>query len=228
MPNRHAPAARCGRASASRISSNTGQEIASCGATLNRDACGSPWCRGRRRSAAQKSMRRATSVGAPARARGRRRRRSSAPMKVPSGLRLARPDMALVDMGVAVDEGRQDDAPGEVDGAAGAGCHAARGNADILPSATAMSASAKPSASKLRQARRQRRVHAGVGEHDSVAGRGSCVSGMSVTPSALPLQGALVPAPQHQMRISDSTRKITMPVSEIRISAANRRGALSR
>ena len=64
------------------------------------------------------------------------------------GIALARPDMALVDMRVAVDEGRQHDAAGEVDRRRLAAPSVRAAMLLILPSATAMSASAKPSASK--------------------------------------------------------------------------------
>ena len=74
-------------------------------ARWNRDGCGSRRCRGRRRSAAQKSMRARTSSADQFASRSRAgvvERAQEGAVRV----RAARPDVALVEMGVDVDEAR--------------------------------------------------------------------------------------------------------------------------
>ena len=145
MPNRQAACSSMRPRQRSRISSNTGQEISSCGAT--RIEMGAHRLGAVGVGAAQREIHAARDVvGVPARgavlAGGIERAHEGA-----VGIGLARPDMALVDMGVAVDEAGQHDAAGEVDRrAAAAGLSPRAAMPVILPSATAMSASAKPSA----------------------------------------------------------------------------------
>ena len=79
-----------------------------------RYGCAAPWCRGRRPSAARNpcgGKHRQRSSGRRGRFTGGERAHEGA-----VGIGFARPDVALVDMGVAVDEARQHDAAGEVDG----------------------------------------------------------------------------------------------------------------
>ena len=98
----------------SRISANTPHEISVCLPIASRYACAARRCRARRRSAARSPCAFATS------SRDQLASRSAitalrAPRCVPSGFCARVPDVALVDMGVHVDEARQHDAVVEID-----------------------------------------------------------------------------------------------------------------
>ena len=160
-----APSARASLRTPARRSS-------SCGATLNRDGCGAPRCRARRRSASAKSMRRATSSALQRAARSAPTA-FSAPMNVPSGLGLRGQIWPLSRWVWHVDEARQHHAASEVDRIGRRCVGRARSMLAILPSATAMSASAKPSRSKAApNRRRQGRMNAGrcVSRYEPVFG----------------------------------------------------------
>ncbi len=154
------------------------------------------------------------------------------------GIGLARPDMALVDMGVAVDEGRQHDASGKIDGAGGSGLLAARGNGCYLAVGDRDVGQREAVGVEARdKTRRQRAMNAGIGEQVA-AGAGMWTDVISALHRGICLckQASTAPASARsrasacriRCEISVSTRKIRMPVTEIRISAANSRGALSR
>ena len=155
------------------------------------------------------------------------------------GIALARPDMALVDMGVAVDEGRQHDAAGKVDGAGrqrpalprGNGCYLAVGDRDVgqreavgVESSRQDPASASGARGHWR-ARTGRCLECGRMSYPALH-RGICLCKQASTaPASARFRAS---ACRIKCEISVSTRKIRMPVTEIRISAANSRGALRR
>ena len=110
----------------SRASAKTGQLIRVCAPTLSIWVRMAPSSRARRRERRLNSMRAATSAALQLAERSSIAACERA-REIPDRVALAPPDMALVDMGVDVDEERQHDAPrqcdfrrvAEVDGAGG-------------------------------------------------------------------------------------------------------------
>ena len=158
------PAVRCGRASA-RASPRTPARRSPPAARPSRDGCAAPWCRARRRSAARNPCAARHRRRSSAR-RDRRRRRSSAPMKEPSGLGLRGQIWPLSIWVWQSTKAGSTMRPARSMARGGSGCSPRAAMPVILPSATAMSASAKPSASKV-AARPgvSERCSAGIGEH---------------------------------------------------------------
>jgi hypothetical protein len=76
--------------------------------------------------------------------------------KAAVGIGFAGPDVALVDMGVAIDEGRECDAATAVDAVEASGPAAAGRISRIVPPAMSRLAGAKPSTSKARPSVRER------------------------------------------------------------------------
>ena len=116
------------------------------------------------------------------------------------GIGLARPDMALVDMGVAVDEAGQHDAAGEVDGAGGSARSCARAmRGDLAVGDGDVGQRETVGVERRGKAWRQRGVQAGIGERVKAAVVGDQQLRRPST-SPLLLQRAFVPAPQDEMR----------------------------
>ncbi len=214
----------------SRSSAKTGQEMAVCGPMESRWVRIAPVpCAKAQRSA--KSMRARTSCAdqfAVAVRGGVVERAHEGAVWV----RRARPDMALVEMGVDVDEARQHDAAVEIEARAG---RASRLNVPagvteaMRPSSIVMSIAREAlprraaSPALVTRAERRARVREAIARRVGNARRspGPC--------SPLLRQGALVPAPQGGGgRARTVARKITTPVAARSPSAAKRRGMLRR
>ena len=141
------------------------------------------------------------------------------------GVGLARPDVALVEMGVHVDEGRPDHAADRGRAAASSVSAAGRGDdRSTRPSATTMSTAQRPSASgSAAGIVEQHAGHRGVGDRRSAA-----ASGLSAKPrsamSVLPAHGALVPLPREEMR-DEAGGGVDHHAGQATAAPAPRRGA---
>ena len=240
-----APAARCARAMP-RASPRRPARRSSPAAPPSRDGCAAPWCRAHRPQRSAKSMRRSTS-----RAFQRTSRSvpvaSSAPMNDPSGLGMRG---QIWPLSIWVWQSTKQGStmrPFRSMARGGAGLSARDAMPVILPSATAMSASAKPSPSNgpVRPGVSDACTRALVSTNHPLVGiliasritaphphpRDLCRRRMAVTTALIYLSAvSALSCHRRSIRceISDSSRKITIPVSEIRNSAAKSRGAFSR
>ena len=157
------------------------------------------------------------------------------------GIGLARPDMALVDMRVAIDEGRQHDAAAKLDGARRRRLFAARRDAgDLALGDRDVGEREAVCVERSGETWSQRAMQAGIGKHvparignDDVRWHRHALLAAGKSKTATRPQRSCLSALSCQRRrirceISVSARKMRMPAMEIRISAANSRGAFSR